>query len=78
MQIIKNLQKKIVVQVFAQELQVLQYTKRNETKTVFPRPDQTDPWVGTRGCNVQENSTQFIIIYFLISVQIFHFHQKMI
>ena len=34
----------VVVQVFAQELQVLQYTNQNDTKTVFPRPDQIDPY----------------------------------
>ena len=35
--------KMFVVRVFAQELQVLQYIKQNDTKTVFPRPDQIDP-----------------------------------
>ena len=40
-----------VVPIFVQELKELQYTKRNDPKSVFPRPDQIDPYKCTNVCS---------------------------
>ena len=57
-----------VVPIFVQELQDLQYTKRNDPKSVFPRPDQIDPYtLNPLNCCLKRFSPVHCVFFHAIS-----------